>query len=553
MSETTRESMEVDVLIVGGGPAGLATACRLMQLSTAHNHPVSVVVLEKGAEIGAHTLSGAVIEPRALDELFPDWRDAEGPEVTPVTKDEVLFYTSENKALRVPNAFIPRTMHNDGNYVASLGNVVRWLGQQAESLGVEIYPGFPASEVLFHEDGSVKGVATPDMGLNAEGERKPTFEPGMELHARVTVFAEGCRGQLGKVLINHFELDRDAMPQHYGIGLKEVWEIPENQHEPGKVVHGAGWPLSQNGASGGSFLYHMNNNLVSLGLIVDLNYTNPYLSPFDELQRYKTHASVRSVLAGGRRIGYGARAITKGGLSSLPRMTMPGAMLVGCDAGTLNFSKIKGTHTAMKSGMVAAESIFDAIRSDTAAGAELSDFNHRFESSWAYDELHRARNFGAALHKLGVYGGGAFNYLDQNWFKGKLPFTLKDRSRDHDALEPLSQSREPDYPKPDGELTFDKNSSVYLTNTYHEEDQPVHLRLTDAAIPLSVNLPNWGEPAQRYCPAGVYEVLESDDGKRFQINAQNCIHCKTCDIKDPSQNITWVAPEGGGGPNYTMM
>ena len=552
-TEIQRESMEVDVVVVGAGPAGLATACRLMQLAADGGRELSVVVLEKGAEVGAHILSGAVIQTRALDELFPDWADRGAPLDTPVTADEVWFLRSADKGMRMPNALVPKTMHNDGNYIVSLGRVVRWLGGEAESLGVEIYPGFPASEVLFDDDGGIRGVATGVMGMGADGRPKDNFEPGMELHARCTVFAEGCRGHLGKQLIARYGLDAGADPQHYGIGLKELWEIDTALHRPGLVIHGAGWPLSESGASGGWFLYHLGENQVSLGLIIDLNYGNPHLSTFDELQKFKTHPEIRKYLEGGRRIGYGARAITKGGLNSLPRMHMPGALLVGCDAGTLDFSRIKGTHTAMKSGMLAAETIFEALAGDGEGPIDTSSYEARFRESWLYEELHRSRNFGPALHKFGAYVGGGFNYVDQNWFGGRMPFTLHDRTRDHEQLAEASAAKPIEYPRPDGVITFDKLGSVALTNTFHEEDQPVHLRLADPNLPLGVNLERWNEPAQRYCPAGVYEIVEDSSGRRFQINAQNCIHCKTCDIKDPSQNIDWVTPEGGGGPSYPAM
>ena len=548
-----RESMEVDVVIVGAGPAGLSTACRLMQLAQEHGKEISVVVLEKGSEVGAHILSGAVIEPGALSELFPDWQERGAPLNTPVTRDEVFFYRNQTKSIKVPNFTIPRTMHNDGNYIVSLGKVVRWLGEQAESLGVEIFPGFPASEVLFSELGAVKGVATGEMGISSVGDRKPTYEPGMELHAKYTVFAEGCRGHLGKQLARQYALDHERSAQHYAIGLKELWEVDSAIHQPGLVIHGAGWPLSEHNATGGSFLYHLEDNKISLGLIVDLNYKNPYLNPFEELQRYKTHPQIRKHLTGGKRITYGARAITKGGFNSMPKMSFPGGFLVGCDAGTLNFAKIKGTHTAMKSGMVAAETIFQVLTDNDPGGKDHTHYQTNLERTWLIDELKRSRNFGPALHRFGTYLGGAFNYVDQNWFRGKLPFTLRDEHNDHNSLDDAASAPVLEYPKPDGELTFDRNSSVFLTNTYHEEDQPAHLKLGDENIPIIVNLPNWQEPAQRYCPAGVYEVLEDDSGQRFQINAQNCIHCKTCDIKDPSQNITWVTPEGGGGPSYAEM
>ncbi|MCQ6262316.1 electron transfer flavoprotein-ubiquinone oxidoreductase [Alcanivorax sp. MM125-6] len=549
-----RESMEVDVVIVGAGPSGLATACRLGQIAQESGQELSVVVVEKGSEVGAHILSGAVFEPRALNELFPDWKDKGAPLNAPVTADEIYYFTGADKASKVPGPFAPKTMHNEGNYVISLGNLCRWLAEQAEGMGIEIFPGFPASEVLYHEDGSVKGIATGQMGVAADGEHKPSYDPGMELHAKYTVFSEGCRGHLGKQLMEKYNLREGVDPQHYGIGIKELWEIDPSKHQKGLVMHSAGWPLSESGSPGGAFLYHLEDNQVTLGLITDLAYSNPHVSPFDEMQRWKTHPEVKKYLEGGKRVSYGARAIAKGGLQSLPKMTFPGGILVGCDAGTLNFAKIKGNHTAMKSGMMAAETIAKAI-ADGRASDELSEYKATFENSWVYEELHQQRNFGPAQHKFGNLLGSAFAFVDLNIFNGKLPFTMRDTTPDHDTLKPADQCKKIDYPKPDGKLTFNKLDSVFLSNTNHEEDQPCHLQLKDPSIPIEYNLPKYNEPAQRYCPAGVYEVVTDEESgdKRFQINAQNCVHCKTCDIKDPTQNINWVAPEGTGGPNYPNM
>lgn len=540
--------MEFDVVIVGAGPAGLATACKIMQLANENDTELMVCVVEKGSEVGAHILSGAVFDPRSLDELIPDWKEKGAPLNTKVTEDHIYLLKNENDSTLLPNFMTPKTMHNEGNYIVSMGNVCRWLAEQAESMGVEIFPGFPASEVLYHEDGSVAGVITGDMGIGENGEEKDSYMPGMELRAKHTVFAEGCRGHLGKELINKFQLDKEASPQHYAIGFKEIWDVPAEQHQEGLVVHSAGWPL--NDETGGAYLYHAENNQIFVGLIVDLNYANPHLSPFDEFQRMKHHPVFKQYLKEGKRISYGARAIAKGGFNSLPNMTFPGGLLVGCNAGTLNFSKIKGNHTAMKSGMLAAESIFEALKADSKEVA----YQARFESSWLHDELYHSRNFGPAIHKFGSFWGGAFNTVDQNIFGGKLPVNLKDDSLDYDSLKEASQAIKIDYAKPDGVLSFDKLSSVYLSNTNHEEDQPCHLKLTDLSIPVSVNLAKYDEPAQRYCPAGVYEIVKDDsDNPQLQINAQNCIHCKTCDIKDPSQNIRWITPEGTGGPNYPNM
>ena len=548
-----RDSMEFDVVIVGAGPSGLSTAIRLMQQANEAEQEITVCVVEKGSEVGAHILSGAVFEPTALNELIPDWKEKGAPLNTPVKRDDIYILRDEEKAFKTPGAFIPKPMHNEGNYIVSLGNVCRWLAEQAEELGVEIFPGFAAQEILTDENGAVRGIQTGDMGIGMDGEQKDGFMPGMELLAKYTIFAEGCRGHLGKRLIKDFNLNEGKGPQHYGIGIKELWDIDPDKHEEGLVVHTAGWPLDSS-TGGGSFLYHIENNQVVVGLIVDLSYSNPHMSPFEEFQRYKHHPVIKQYLDGGKRVSYGARAIAKGGLQALPKMTFPGGLLVGCDAGTLNAAKIKGSHTAMKSGMLAAEAVFEALQAGRG-NDEVTEFTTKFENSWLYEDLHKARNFGPAMHKFGMMVGGAFTYIDQNIFGGKLPFTLQDPTPDHEQLKPASECTKIDYPKPDGVLSFDRLSSVFLSNTNHEEDQPVHLQLTDPNIPLQNNLPVYDEPAQRYCPAGVYEIVKSeeDGSEKFQINAQNCVHCKTCDIKDPSQNITWVAPEGTGGPNYPNM
>lgn len=550
-----RETMEFDVVIVGGGPAGLSAAIRLRQLALERQQELSICVLEKGSEIGAHTLSGAVFESRALDELLPDWQAQGAPLDTPVCEDQVMLFTSPERALRMPTLLAPRTMHNKGNYVVSLGNLCRWLCKQAEEAGVDIFAGYPAADLLIGDSGQVEGVVTGDMGRGRDGKEKPAFEPGIELRGRYTLFAEGCRGHLGRQLIERYRLDQDCDPQHYGLGIKELWQVEPGKHRPGLVLHGAGWPLSEGGASGGSFLYHGADGQVALGLIVDLNYTNPHLSPFEEFQRFKQHPEIRRVLEGGKRLSYGARAIAKGGLNALPRQHFPGGLLLGCDAGTLNFAKIKGSHTAMKSGMLAAETVFEALAGDEPADRDLKVYAKAVQNSWLYDELYRSRNFGPALHRFGLMGGGAFNFIDQNLFRGKLPLTLHDRTADHETLKPANACRPIKYPKPDGVISFDRLSSVFIANASHEEDQPCHLTLKNPDVAITVNLARYDAPEQRYCPSGVYEILrDGENGEpSLQINAANCLHCKTCDIKDPSQNIVWHTPEGGGGPNYPNM
>ena len=546
MEQRERESMEFDVVIVGAGPAGLAAAIRLAQLAEEAGEEVSVCVLEKGSEVGAHILSGAVMEPRAINELIPDWEERGAPLLTPVKKDRFLYLT-EKRAFRLPT---PPQMANHGNYIISLGNVCRWLASEAEALGVAIFPGFAAAEVLFHDDGSVKGVATGDMGIGRDGKPKDTFEPGIELHARQVLFAEGCRGHLSRQLMDRFGLREDVQPQTYGIGIKELWDIDPERHAPGTVIHTAGWPMDGK-TYGGSFLYHLDNNQVAVGYVIGLDYENPWLSPFDEFQRFKTHPAIRPFFEGGKRIAYGARAINEGGFQSIPRLTFPGGMLIGCAAGFLNVPKIKGSHTAMKSGMTAAEAVFDWLTGETPADAEVLVYGERLRRTWLWDELYRVRNIRPSFHG-GFVQGFLYSAIDTVILRGRAPWTFRHRP-DHESLKPKNACQAIAYPPPDGEITFDRASSVFLSSTNHEEDQPVHLTLKDASVPVDINLALYDAPEQRYCPAGVYEIIEDDDGVRLQINAQNCVHCKTCDIKDPTQNIVWVTPEGGGGPNYPNM
>ena len=544
-----REAMEYDLVIVGGGPAGLSAAIRAKQLAQHEGRELSVCVLEKGSEVGAHILSGAIMDPRALDELIPNWQELGAPLETPVSKDQFTFL-SETGSFTVPHLLLPRCFSNQGNYILSLSNFTRWLGVQAENLGVEIFPGFAAAEILYNAQGAVCGVATGNLGVSKDGEPTEQFQLGMELRAKYTLFAEGSRGHLGKQLISQFQLDRSADPQSYGIGIKELWEIAPDKHQPGLVIHTAGWPLDSK-TYGGSFLYHFGENKVAVGMVVGLSYRNPYLSPFEEFQRYKLHPAIRSTFEGGKRISYGARAITAGGLNSLPQTVFPGGALIGCDAGYLNTSRIKGSHAAIKSGMLAAEAVLSAL-SENRANDILTAYPSAFKNSWLYQELKQARNFKPWMSK-GLYLGTLMVGVEEKLLGGNVPWTIHQRKADYEYLEPAKLHQVIDYPKPDGTITFDRLSSVFISNANHEENQPSHLTLKDQDVPVAINLDVYAGPEQRYCPAGVYEYVEFEGRPKLQINAQNCVHCKTCDIKDPTQNIVWITPEGGGGPNYSGM
>ncbi len=545
-----RESMEFDVVIVGAGPSGLSTAIRLRQLGEQQGRDVSVCIVEKGSEVGAHIMSGAILETRAMDELLPDWRDRNAPIKTPVTDEEFWFLTASG-GYKLPNAFLPPAMHNEGNFVISLGNLCRWLGEQAEALGVDIFPGFAATEVLYDEQGAVKGIATGDMGVGRNGEQTGNFQAGMELQAKLTVFAEGCRGHLGRQLMRQFDLRDGVQDQTFGLGIKELWEVKAENHKPGLMQHSIGWPLAGD-TYGGSFLYHLEDKQVAVGFVVGLDYSNPYLSPYEEFQRFKTHANVRDTFTGGRRIAYGARALNEGGMQCLPKLSFPGGVLVGCDAGTLNMPKIKGIHNAMKSGMLAAETTFKTLQGEPEGAVTVGEYQRAFDQSWVAEELHNARNVRPSF-RWGLWGGFMYSGIDQLVLRGKAPWTLRHAHADHQTLKKAAACRPIEYPKPDGELTFDRLTNVSFSGTNHEEDQPVHLTLKDANAPVHLNLAEYQGPEQRYCPAGVYEFVEDPSGPQLQINAQNCLHCKTCDIKDPGQNIVWVVPEGGGGPNYPNM
>lgn len=554
MSE--RESMEFDVVIVGGGPAGLATAIRLKQLAAERDQEIEIGLVEKGGEIGAHILSGAIMDPVGINELIPDWKERGAPLNVEVTEDQFLFL-SEKGATKTPDFFLPDNFKNHGNYIVRLGDLTKWLGEQAEELGVNIFPGFAATEVLYDDNGAVKGIVTGDMGVNRDGTQSDNYTPGYELLGKYTVFAEGSRGQLGRELIAKFNLDKNSDPQSYGIGIKEMWEVSPEQSKPGLAIHTSGWPLDSK-TYGGTFLYHLDNNIVVVGMVVGLDYSNPYLSPFEEFQRFKTHPKIRTTFEGGKRISYGARAITAGGLLSLPELVFPGGALVGCEAGFLNASRIKGSHAALKSGKMCAEAIFDALQgvdaeADNAVYPLLEAYPKAFKESWLHEELNKARNF-KQWFKKGLYVGALMTGIEQWLFKGKMPWTIHRTKADHESLKPAAECTKIDYPKPDGKLTFDRLSSVFLSSTHHDDNQPIHLTLKDASVPVKVNLDKYAGPEQRYCPAGVYEFIKDDDGEdQLQINAENCVHCKTCDIKDPTQNIVWVAPQGGEGPVYSGM